>query len=302
MSWMIPAAIAGSSLLTARSGSKAAREAATIQANSAAQANQVLEGQYNRTERSLAPWLQGGELALSELQKLMGIQSPGASAGIRKPTWADAAGEHLNWHIGKYGRGYNDASDMSAKNAQTQAILDRMTGEYDQQVAALPQQQGSSGVSMEALESNPAYQFNLQQGLKAIEKSAARNKMSYAPATLQDIGRFSQGLASNEFDKIWQRLFNLSSGGQNAAVQQGGFGTNTAGQIGNNITSAGAAKAAGQIGSANAIAGGVGQGVNAYLMNQILTQNQNPLSSGTVPLRSIPGMTGGGDISSGTWA
>jgi hypothetical protein len=301
MSLMIPAAIAGSSLLTARSGSKAAREAATIQANSAAQANQVLEGQYNRTERSLAPWLQGGELALSELQKLMGIQSPGASAGIRKPTWADAAGEHLNWHIGKYGRGYNDASDMSAKNAQTQAILDRMTGEYDQQVAALPQQ-GSSGVSMEALESNPAYQFNLQQGLKAIEKSAARNKMSYAPATLQDIGRFSQGLASNEFDKIWQRLFNLSSGGQNAAVQQGGFGTNTAGQIGNNITSAGAAKAAGQIGSANAIAGGVGQGVNAYLMNQILTQNQNPLSSGTVPLRSIPGMTGGGDISSGTWA
>jgi hypothetical protein len=163
--------------------------------------------------------------------------------------------------------------------------------------------------SMADFQESPAYQFNLQQGQKAIEKAAAARKTFYAPQTLQDIGRFSQGLASNEFqnaysnyntnmNNVWNRLYALSGSGQNAAAQTGAFGSNAANAMSDSITGGAAASAAGRVGAANALSGGVGQGLNAYYMNQILANNQR----GNVPLSSIGAPNMGGDIYSGGWA
>lgn len=145
--------------------------------------------------------------------------------------------------------------------------------------------------SLQDFTASPAYQFNLEQGQKAIDKAAAARGAFYQPGTLQDISRFSQGLASNEFqnafsnyntnlNNIWNRLYGLTGTGQNAAAQTGGFAQGAATNIGADITGAANARAAGTVGVANALTGAAGTGVNAYLMNQILSRNQNPVISG----------------------
>ena len=128
---------------------------------------------------------------------------------------------------------------------------------------------------------SPAYQFNLQQGMEAINKQAAARGMRYAPATLRDLGQFAQGTASNEFmnaynmynqnqANIWNRLSQVSGMGQQAAAGLGAAGLGVGQQIGSNIMGAGNAIAAGQIGQANAFQGGLGGVYNAYLMSQIM--------------------------------
>lgn len=154
--------------------------------------------------------------------------------------------------------------------------------------------------SMEDFEESPAYQFNLQQGMEAINKSAAAKGKYYAPATLQDIGKYSQGLASNEFQNalgnfrnnqgdIWSRLSGLAGMGQNAATQTGQFGAQAAGQIGENMIGAGNARAAGLVGSANAINTGIGDAYNNYLLSQVLGQRQEPTYGASNDMASYGG-------------
>ncbi len=143
--------------------------------------------------------------------------------------------------------------------------------------------------SLSDFQQSPAYQFNLQQGQQAIDKAANARGNLYAPQTLQDLSKYSQGVASNEFQNaysnynqnqqnLWNRLSSLSGQGQNAAAGIGALGAQTAGQIGQNTIGAGNAQAAGQIGQANAINSGLGNLYNAYLMNQILQRNNTGIA------------------------
>jgi len=141
---------------------------------------------------------------------------------------------------------------------------------------------------LEQFQESPAYQFNLEQGLDAINKATRARGTNYAPATLQDLGKFSQGLASNEFlnaynmynqdqSNVYNRLFGLSQSGQNAAAQVGQYGAGAAAGAGEALMGAGNARAAGIVGQSNAILGGIGDAYNAYLMQQILRGSQQPL-------------------------
>ena len=143
---------------------------------------------------------------------------------------------------------------------------------------------------------SPAYQFNLQQGQKAIEKAAAKRGTFYAPQTLQDIGRYSQGVASNEFQNafsnyqtnmgnIWSRLYGLTGVGQSAANQTGAFGAGAANTQAGLITDAGAARAAGIVGAGNAVTGAYGDYRNQQTIDAILARNQAPSRSSPNAMR-----------------
>jgi hypothetical protein len=62
---------------------------------------------------------------------------------------------------------------------------------------------------------------------------------------------------------------------------------NAAGQYGQNVASANAAmgnaQAAGAVGQANAITGGISQGLNAYQNNQLMSMIRNPGTSTAQP-------------------
>jgi hypothetical protein len=152
------------------------------------------------------------------------------------------------------------------------------------------QSQFLSPFTLDKFQQSPGYQFRLEQGMNAINKGSAARGMYYAPQTLQDLGKYQQGMASTEFDNAYNRyvgdqtrgynmLSGLSNTGQNAAAGVGAMGQQTASQVGNNMMGGAAAQAAGYMGAANAIGGGL-QGLGNYSM--YLSQLQQPAYGGSI--------------------
>jgi hypothetical protein len=135
--------------------------------------------------------------------------------------------------------------------------------------------------SMADFEVDPGYFFRQSEGEKALARSAAARGMLTSPASLQALLRYNQDLASGEFGNAfnrfnlgqtneYNRLAGLAGTGQTATAQLGQLGQQNANSIGNFLTSAGAAQAAGTVGAANAITGGIGQGLNFYNQQALL--------------------------------
>lgn len=141
--------------------------------------------------------------------------------------------------------------------------------------------------SMDDYQQDPGYQFRLAEGLKALDRraSAAGGGVLGGPA-LKAAMRYGQDYASGEFGNAFNRyqinrsnqlnpLASLAGMGQtatgamsNAALQQGQNMMASASDIGN-------ARAAGRMGSANALMGGVGQGMNFYQNNRLMNMYAN---------------------------
>ncbi len=97
----------------------------------------------------------------------------------------------------------------------------------------------------------PGYQFNLGQGVNAIQNAGSATGMLNSGNMLQSLDRFGQGLASNYYNQYMGNLQNIAAQGQTAANQStaatGNTGSAAAGlqsQYGTNA--ANAALAAGQ--------------------------------------------------------
>jgi hypothetical protein len=142
------------------------------------------------------------------------------------------------------------------------------------------------------LTASPDYQFRLSEGLKALDRQAAARGGLISGGALKATQDFGQQSASQEYQNAFNRyqtnrtnmlqpLGNLITSGQNAAANTGAAAGTYGQTAGNNITSGAAAQAAGNVGTANAISGGVGQYLN-YANNantvNALTNNNNLLS------------------------
>jgi hypothetical protein len=154
--------------------------------------------------------------------------------------------------------------------------------------------------SFGSLDDDPAFKFRMQQGMDAIQKSAAAKGTLLTGGTMKDLTGFAQGLASEEYDKLYGRnlgeyqmanqiynqnqsnqfgrLSSLSSLGQNAAANVGNQASSFAGNAADLITGAGNAQAAGQVGSANAWGGAFGNigNMGSNLALYYALQNQQP--------------------------
>jgi hypothetical protein len=130
---------------------------------------------------------------------------------------------------------------------------------------------------------DPGYAFRLKEGMKALNANAAARGGLISGNALRAATAYGQELGSQEYTNAFNRYYAersnkmdplkfLSGQGQAAAAGQaaniGAGATNTA----NLITGAGNAMAAGQVGSANAYANAIGQGVSMYQTNQLLNR------------------------------
>jgi hypothetical protein len=122
---------------------------------------------------------------------------------------------------------------------------------------------------MDQFQADPGYQFRQDEGMKALERSAAARGGLLSGSMLKGIQRFSQGQASDEYNNAFNRyqvernarlnpLQSLMGAGQTGANTL----TNAAGQLGqglsDSIQNAGAARASGYVGSSNALASALG--------------------------------------------
>lgn len=126
---------------------------------------------------------------------------------------------------------------------------------------------------------DPGYQFQLDQGQKALQNSQAANGGVLSGAALKDLIGYNQGMASTGYQNAWNRwntqqnntvsrLGSLAQLGQAAASNQASGASTFAGGIANTITGAGNAQAAGTVGAANAVSSGVNNGMGWYYLNQ----------------------------------
>jgi hypothetical protein len=139
--------------------------------------------------------------------------------------------------------------------------------------AQLPELTKPINMDETTLRNTPGYQFNLAQGLKATQNSAAARGLGISGAALKGAAIFSAGTADNTYQNqfnnantnqtnAYNRLKGLIDTGESAAAGQGTIGAATGNSIAGNIVGAGNANAAaanatgaGAIGAANQIAG-----------------------------------------------
>lgn len=132
-------------------------------------------------------------------------------------------------------------------------------------------------------QADPGYAFRVAEGQKALERSAAARGGLNSGATLKALDRYSQGVASDEYQNVYNRFNNdrtqrfnrLSSVagiGQTANQQMGQASQNYANAMSENAATRGNIAAA----QAGATANAVGQGMNTWMQYQMLNQNKQP--------------------------
>lgn len=117
---------------------------------------------------------------------------------------------------------------------------------------------------------DPSYQFRVDEGIKAVNRSAAARGMLESGATLKGLTRFGQREGSQEYQNAFNRfqveraarlnpLQSLMGSGQSATnVMTGNVGQAGQNEMAN-AYNAGQARASGYIGSANALSNALGQ-------------------------------------------
>lgn len=110
----------------------------------------------------------------------------------------------------------------------------------------------------------PGYEFGLNEGLRAIEGSAAARGNLMSGATLQALQGYGQDYATRAYDNWLNRVGGIMSTGQASAGQQAALGQNFANNQADLITQGANAMAAGKIGFGNAINSGINNALGAY--------------------------------------
>jgi hypothetical protein len=76
----------------------------------------------------------------------------------------------------------------------------------------------AAAAAMANFTQSPGYQFQLDQGLRAVDAGAAEQGLLRSGATLKAEQAFGSGLAASEFGNYYNRLFELSKLGESAAA------------------------------------------------------------------------------------
>lgn len=258
----------GSSIAGGLMGRSAAGKAAQQQAEAADRAIKLQKQESRIMREDLQPWKQAGRRSINQLQFLLGTR------GINADIMQDAA------------RRYGTIMGDQEAGQGAYGSLVRPFGAQD-------------------FETDPGYAFRQEQGREAIENAAAARGMQLSGANLKALQRFNQGLASDEYQRAWQRdaderarLFNMLSGvsgsGLNAAAQTGQFGQASAGRIGDLYAQQGNVRAAGTVGGAQALGGALGNVGNYLQLRSLLRDSSDDGYTPTV--QRPPATFGGGQV------
>ncbi|MDE2022459.1 MAG: hypothetical protein KGI71_06125 [Patescibacteria group bacterium] len=142
---------------------------------------------------------------------------------------------------------------------------------------------------------DPSYQWRLGQGQNAILNNMSAMGGTFSGNTARALQDYTQGLASTQYQTSlgnynnWQQaLFNrlnaMSGTGANAAAGVAGLGMNAVGAAGDYGVGAAGSLAGGQLGATNALMGGVGQGINNYMLYNMMQQNPSGFGNTTADM------------------
>jgi hypothetical protein len=132
-----------------------------------------------------------------------------------------------------------------------------------------------------AMTADPGYGFRLSEGQKSLDRAAAARGGLISGSALKAATRYGQDMGSQEYTNAFNRyqternaqlnpLQSLAGVGQTTATNLGTMGAQNAANVGNLMTSGAAASAAGRVGEANALTGGLGTYLNYNQGNNLV--------------------------------
>ena len=333
---------AGGSLIGGAIAGNAAKSAANTQAAAAAEANRILQQQYEQSREDLRPYREAGYKALGQTQDLvntpLGFDPYTATPTLDPSQYAfdpsqyafntdqyqftapnqplDPAAYKFNPISGQQvlnddpGYAFRVSEGMKALQGTQAARGGLLSGgaikgalKYGQGLASQEYgaaynralgrnemdwtraQYGNETAYNRALQENQmGYERGLQGNQMGYERALQGNELGYGRAYQQnadEAARARDAYATNYQTQMGQRqqrfneLASLTGLGQTSTAQGNALGSALGQQLSGNITSAGAARAAGQVGAANAYGqaiGGVGNAANAYLQYDLLNR------------------------------
>lgn len=132
-----------------------------------------------------------------------------------------------------------------------------------------PGGQTVANAAMNQFTNTPDYQFAFQQGLQAMQRSAAAGGTLISGGQQKAGQEFGQGLATQQYGNYFNRLLSLSQIGQGAAGATASNAITSGNSIANTTGAIGASQAAGTTGAATALSSGL-SGVSSSVMNSLL--------------------------------
>jgi hypothetical protein len=279
----------GSSLLGGALAASGASDAASTQAGAADRAAALQKEMFDRQMAGQEPYRQAGLAGQNRLMELLGLRMPAQAGGGGAPYMrSDAelrnalAGQFTSGpgqaEVGREGGmmptagGIDEAGLSRAMAAARQGDQNAMNNYQPPQGSATGQSADfgkyARDFSMSDFQQDPGYAFRLSEGQKLLDRTAARDNRLFSGGALKAATRYGQDMGSQEYLNAFNRyqtnrsnqlnpLGSLMTLGQNAAANQGAsmgtYGTN----VGNLTMQAGNAIGAGQMGSANTLAGGL---------------------------------------------
>lgn len=191
---------------------------------------------------------------------LVGGALAGAGASIYSANKAadaqkKAASQGIDAQRQQYEQTRTDLAPYRDQGAQSTALMSDLYGFNG------PEKQAAARAQFQT---DPGYEFQRSEGLRATEGSAAARGNALSGGTLKALQSYGTGLADQSYGNWYQRLANMQGIGQNAAAQTGNAGSNAANNISNLYGQAGAAQAGGYLAAGNAITGTLSDAAKAY--------------------------------------
>ena len=197
------AAIAGAvSVVGGMLGNKAKKKQAKAQKK--ALKYQIFSDQQARND--LAPYRDTGNQALNAYARAMGL--PGSKA---------QSDPNLSVNDIYSGRYYNNVPGSTPADAAGYPGVAQFYASQNQAApasAAAPEEDRYGGFY-----ASPGYQFRLDEGGRAVDRSASARGLLLSGAQNKALTRFGQGEASNEFGNYTNRLAELAGFGSGASSQ-----------------------------------------------------------------------------------
>lgn len=293
MTW-VAVAVAGGALLNGVMSSNAASDAAAQQSSAANNATAQQQAMFNTVNQQNAPQRQAGYSALNSLLYGLGIggqqtgQPVGTTPGPQQIPQAQSPGNWQPFEGGPEGgitlyrntaTGQITTADMS-QYPQTAPQSAPMTT-TSQMVGAPPSSELGFGQLAHTFNANdlktnlaPNYQFMLDQGQGAFNNAANMAGGRIGGNALQGLEKYTQDYASNAYQNafsnytgqqqnIFNRLSTIAGFGSTSNSTVANAGSSIIPGISSSIQAGGAAQAAGTVGSANALSGGI-SGASTY--------------------------------------
>lgn len=119
--------------------------------------------------------------------------------------------------------------------------------------------------ALNAFRTSPGYTWRKTEGVNALDRSAAAKGLLLSGAQVKGVQAFGDGLASEEWRNYMADLKDTAGMGQGAASSGNSTAATLTGNAGGFVANAGAARGSGYTLGMNALASGIGSGINNAL-------------------------------------